>query len=263
MHVSSAGRGKDLLLVHGLASHSHTWRLVAPLLEKERRIILIDLPGHGRSPAEEDSATFEGQARSLAAFLKEEGLEGVDMAGSSLGGQLVLEMARRGLAGSVVALSPGGFWMGWERTYMESSLILSSRMLRTLGPAIPALCANPATRSALLAQLSARPWSLPAELVEEELKSYARSPILEPLTANLAAGPVQQDPAAPGTGPMTIAWGRRDGLCLPQQAERAAAAFPEARLAWIENCGHFPLWDQPGEAAKLILETVQQDRQPA
>jgi len=32
------------------------------------------------------------------------------MVGSSLGARLVLEMARRGRAGSVIALDPGGFW---------------------------------------------------------------------------------------------------------------------------------------------------------
>jgi pimeloyl-ACP methyl ester carboxylesterase len=256
MHVSSQGRGKDLLLVHGLGSHSHSWRLIAPALERERHLLMVDLPGHGRTPAEEDSGTFTGQARSLAGFLRAEGMEGVDMVGTSLGGQLVLEMARRGLAGSVVALSPGGFWMGWERLYMESSMLLSSRLLRTLGPSLPLFCANLAGRSTLLAQLSAHPWELPADLVAEELESYACTPVLEPLTVNLAHRPMQEGPAAPGTGRLAIGWGRRDGLCLPQQAVRAAAAFPGARLAWFEDCGHFPAWDRPAETARLILETV-------
>ena len=256
MHVSTAGDGKDLLLVHGLGSHSHTWRLIAPALERERRLIMVDLPGHGRTPAEEDSATFAGQARSLAEFLRAEKLERVDMVGSSLGGQLVLEMARRGLAGSVVALSPGGFWMGWERFYTESSLLFSSRLLRTLAPGLPILSANPAMRSALLAQLAAHPWNLPADLVAEELESYSRTEIFELLAINLAHGPQQQGPGAPSTGRVTIGWGRQDRLLLPQQAERAVAAFPGSRLVWLEWCGHFPLWERPDETVKLILETV-------
>lgn len=39
------------------------------------------------------------------------------MVGRSLGARLVLEMARRGRAGSVIVLDPGGFWQGWERTF--------------------------------------------------------------------------------------------------------------------------------------------------
>ncbi len=256
MHVCSAGEGKALLLVHGLGSHSHTWRRVVPSLARDRRLIMVDLPGHGRTPAEEDSATFTGLARSLADFLRAEGLEGVDMAGYSLGAQLVLEMARRGLAGSVVALSPGGFWMGWERFYAEASLLLSSRLLRTLRPTVPVLAANPAMRSALLAQLAVHPWTLPAELVAEELESYARTETFEALAVNLAHGPQQQGPAAPNAGRVTIGWGRQDRLCLPQQAERAVVAFPGARLVWFDDCGHFPHWEQPEETVRQILETA-------
>jgi pimeloyl-ACP methyl ester carboxylesterase len=49
---------------------------------------------------------------------------------------------------------------------------------------------------------------------------------------------------------------RRDLVCLPRQAERAARRFPDARLHWFERCGHFPQWDAPEEATRLILETT-------
>jgi pimeloyl-ACP methyl ester carboxylesterase len=42
--------------------------------------------------------------RSLDAFLEEQNLVGVDMVGSSMGGRMVLELARRGRAGTVVSL---------------------------------------------------------------------------------------------------------------------------------------------------------------
>ena len=41
------------------------------------------------------------------------------MVGSSMGARLVLEMARRGRARAVVALDLGGFWKGWERTFLK------------------------------------------------------------------------------------------------------------------------------------------------
>ena len=118
MHTISTGSGKPLLLVHGVGSNGHTWRKLVPVLAEDRRVVAIDLPGHGQTPAEADSGTFDGLARSLEGYLAAENLDGVDMVGSSLGGRLVLEMARRGKAGAVVALDPGGFWMGWERTYL-------------------------------------------------------------------------------------------------------------------------------------------------
>jgi pimeloyl-ACP methyl ester carboxylesterase len=116
------------------------------------------LAGHGETPAQVDSASFAGLVRSVDAWLDEEGLAGADMVGSSMGARLVLELARRERAGAVVALDPGGFWQGWERQYTYASLRASAALLRTLKRMLPALSHNAASRSALLAQLSARPW---------------------------------------------------------------------------------------------------------
>jgi pimeloyl-ACP methyl ester carboxylesterase len=113
---SRRGSGPPLLLVHGLGSTRRAWSLIGRAIEEQREVIALDLPGHGATPAEADSGTFAGLARSLEAWLAAQGLTGVDMIGSSLGGRLVLEMARRGKAGAVVALDPGGFWEGWSAT---------------------------------------------------------------------------------------------------------------------------------------------------
>ena len=115
IHHARRGHGKPLLLVHGLGSSHAAWGLVEPALAKHREVIALDLPGHGASPAEHDSGTFGGITRSLEAWLEREKLAGIDMVGSSMGARLVLEMARRGRSGAVVALDPGGFWRGWER----------------------------------------------------------------------------------------------------------------------------------------------------
>lgn len=245
------GTGKPLLLVHGLGSSRNAWAPILPALVRSRELILPDLPGHGDTPAEPDSGTFEGLARSLAEWVRAQGLSGVPMVGSSLGARLVLEMARRGLTGPVVALDPGGFWRGWERTLFKSTLSVSVKLVRGLGATLPALCRNKVSRSALLAQLSAHPWALDGDLVARELRSLAETPTVDSLIRDLAAGPAQDGPAA--TGPVTIGWGRHDRLCLPAQARRAVAAFPDARLEWFEHSGHFPMWDEPTRAAELIL----------
>jgi pimeloyl-ACP methyl ester carboxylesterase len=71
-------------------------------------VIILELPGHGQAPAQADSGRFEGLARSLDDWLIKENFTGIDMVGISLGAGLVLEMARRGRAGSVVALARVG-----------------------------------------------------------------------------------------------------------------------------------------------------------
>lgn len=255
--MDAAGEGKDILLVHGLGSNGHAWRTIAPALAERRRVLTIDLPGHGKTPAEADSGTFTGLARSLEAFLNEQRLEGVDIVGSSLGGRLVLEMARRGKVGAVVALDPGGFWRGWERTYLKTTLLASVYMLRGFGGFRSALAHNAASRTMILAQLSARPWELEGDLVADELDSYAATDTFTELVNNLAAAPAQEGPAAPSTGRIAIGWGRHDRLCWPVQAERALEAFPSATLHWFDHSGHFPLWDEPEETVRLIREVTE------
>lgn len=250
------GSGPPLLMVHGLGSSRNAWSPVVPALAARRELILLDLPGHGASPAEPDSGTFAGLARSVAEFVGRQGLQGVDLVGSSLGGRIVLELARRGGVGATVALDPGGFWKGWERGFTATSLTASVNLLRLSRAILPALARNPASRTALLAQLSARPWALDPALVARELISFAATPTFDALVRDLTGGPVQEGPAAADSGPVVIGWGRHDRLCLPRQAERARAAFPSARLHWFGASGHFPMWDQPGETVQVILDAT-------
>ena len=251
-----AGRGKPLLLVHGLGATCRSWDPISPALAEAREVIALDLPGHGQSPEEADSGTFDGLARSLDDWLKAENLTGVDMVGSSLGARLVLEMARRGRAGAVVALDPGGFWQGWERTFFNATITASLALVRALRPALPAITGNVVGRTVLMAQLSARPRALDPAFVARELKSLADTRTVGSLVKDLAKGAMQEGPANT-SAPVVIGWGRKDRLCLPQQADRAMAAFPKARMHWFEHSGHFPMWDQPEETVKVILDATE------
>jgi pimeloyl-ACP methyl ester carboxylesterase len=253
MHVVDHGRGKPLLLVHGLGSSGHAWEPVLPGLAQARRVMVIDLPGHGKTPAEGDSGTFAGLVRSVEEWLRAERMTGVDMVGSSLGARVVRELARRRLAGQVVALDPGGFWEGWERQLAVTSLTASRALVKGLRPMLPTLAGNAVSRSALLAQLSARPWALDGGFVAEELRALADAPTVPSLIKDLGYGPGQEG-AAETVGRLAIGWGRHDRLCLPVQAARATRRFPSARLHWFEHSGHFPLWDEPRETIRLVAE---------
>jgi pimeloyl-ACP methyl ester carboxylesterase len=248
------GRGKPLLLVHGLGGSLDSWDPIAAALAEQRELILIDLPGHGNTPVLPGSGSFAGLADSVADFIREAGLSRIDCVGSSMGARIVLELARRGGVGNVVALDPGGFWQGWERRFFATTIGASVRLLRGLRAALPALSRNAASRTLLLAQLSARPWALDPALVAEELSRYARTPTFDALVRDLAGGPMQQGPAAADSGAIVIGWGRHDRLCLPRQAARAQAAFPSARLHWFAHSGHFPAWDEPEQTVRVILD---------
>lgn len=250
------GAGPPLLLVHGLGGSWRSWMTILPALSKVREVVALDLPGHGETPAVANSGTFRGLADSVETFIIDQGLEGIDIVGSSLGARIVLELARRGKVGATVALDPGGFWRGWERIYFRTTLSASIRVVRGLSPALLTLSRNAVTRSMLLAQLSARPWKLDGEIVATELSSFATTKTFDALVRDLATAPEQQGPAAETSRPVVIGWGRQDRLCLPRQAARAMEAFPSARLHRFEKCGHFPMWDQPQETVQLILDAT-------
>ena len=255
LHHVRRGAGRPLLLLHGLGGSWASWSPVLAALAAEREVIAVDLPGHGSTPPLAGEASIATFADAVAAFLAEQGLSGVSAAGSSMGARLVLELARRGAVGDVVSLDPGGFWRGWERTFFATSVAASVRLVRALDPVMPVLTGNPLTRTLLLAQFSARPWALPAEVALTEMRSFARAPSFDALLDSLVHGPDQLGIAAGrAPGRITVGWGRQDRVCLPRQAARVMRAFPDARLHWFERCGHFPQWDAPHEAARLVLD---------
>ena len=253
MNQIQRGTGRKLLLVHGLGGSWQSWSTILDALSASRTVIAIDLPGHGGTPADRDSGTFDGLVGSVERFIAENDLTGVDVVGSSMGARIVLELARRGGVGNVVALDPGGFWRGWERSFFRITIGLSGRLLRAIRPSLPMMSRNAVTRTLLLAQLSARPWALNPQVVATELTGLSNTSTFDTLVDDLASGPEQVGPAAASTGRITIGWGRQDRLCLPRQAARAMTAFPSAELHWFDASGHYPFWDMPAETVAVIL----------
>ena len=253
MHHIQRGSGRPLLLVHGLGGSWQSWATILDELSASRTVIAIDLPGHGATPAQHDSGTFDGLVGSVERYIADNGMTGIDLVGSSMGARIVLELARRGNVGNVVALDPGGFWRNWERTFFKTTINASVRLLRAIRPALPMLSRNPVSRTLLMAQLSARPWALDGQTVATELAGYTTTSTFDALVRDLANGPEQTGPAAPSTGRVLIGWGLHDRLCLPQQARRAKAAFPAANFQCFKSSGHFPAWDMPEETTAAIL----------
>lgn len=255
LNVVRRGTGKPLLLLHGLGGNIASWGDLIDVLAKTNAVIAVDLPGHGASPVTPDARTFRGIADAIADFIQAEDIAGIDCVGHSLGGRIALEMARRDLVGAMVALAPGGFWSAGESRFLKVSLLASGRFARLARPALPSLTRHAAGRAALLAQISARAAQVPPEMALRELRSFAATPTFDALTRDLADGPLQKG-AEKTRGPLTIVWGRKDRLLLPRQADRAAAAFPQARLHWIEDAGHYVPWDAPEETLNLIRQEI-------
>ncbi len=248
------GDGPPLLLIHGLGSSSATWAPLLDRLSAERSVVAVDLPGFGKSAPLDGPVTIATLTDAVEELIDAQGLAGVDTAGSSMGARMVLELARRGVGGNTVALDPGGFWTPGQLRYFAVTIGASLKLIRNIQPALPTLTKNPVGRTALLAQFSAHPWSLPAPLVLAELRGFEAAVSVDEAFDALVHGPLQAGaPVGSTPGKVTIGWGRQDRITLPSQAKLAAQRFPDATVHWFDKCGHFPHWDQPQQAADLIL----------
>lgn len=254
LHHVRRGAGKPLVLLHGLGGSWRSWNGILDGLAAHREVVAVDLPGFGETPPLPGAVSIATLTDAVVDFMKDHGLGDADTAGSSMGARMVLEIARRGVGGNTVALDPGGFWNDRELALFSASLRASVALVRGLRPALPALLGNPVGRTALLAQFSARPWAVPAEVALNEVSGLATAPSTGPALDALTKGPRQAGaPAGTVPGRVVIGWGRRDLVTVPAQAHRAAALFPDATLHWFERCGHFPQWDAPEEATRVIL----------
>jgi pimeloyl-ACP methyl ester carboxylesterase len=257
MFTLTRGSGSPLLLVHGLGSSSANWAPILDRLAARRRVIAVDLPGFGKSAPLNGPVTIATLSDAVAKFIASEGLAGVDTVGSSMGARIVLELARRGVGGNTVALDPGGFWTDGQRRVFAVTIGASIKLIRALRPAMPTITSNPVGRTALLAQFSAHPWSLPADLVLSEMRSFTAATSVDEAFRALVDGPLQAGaPTGTTPGTVVIGWGRQDKVTLPSQAKLATERFPDATLHWFDKCGHFPHWDQPEQAADLILAST-------
>ena len=114
------GRGKPIVLLHGLASTSHIWSRTAPILSKQFRTLALDQRGHGQSIKANSGYDFATITDDLASFIAKTGIPRPIIVGHSWGGNVALQFAAdhsRAISGLV--LVDGGFleissWMSWE-----------------------------------------------------------------------------------------------------------------------------------------------------
>lgn len=246
------GSGPPLVLIHGIGSRRGVWKPVVPLLAAERDVLAVDLPGFGDSPVLDEPPTVEALARALVAWWGELGVKRPHVAGNSLGGGIVLELARMGAVSSATALSPIGFWSPGEARYGRTMLRVTHFSATRLSRPMTALLRSPAGRQATIGLMYGRPARRdPGEAVAD-LESLARAPGWAP-TLPLTRAYVFHD-GDELQGPVTIGWGTRDRLLIPRQAERARQALPRARHVPLPRCGHIPMSDDPEGVAALLLE---------
>ena len=87
------GTGRPVVLLHGLASSSHIWDLVAPDLAEDFSVIAVDQRGHGLSDKPESGYDFASVGKDLLGIVHARGLERPVIVGHSWGADVALEFA--------------------------------------------------------------------------------------------------------------------------------------------------------------------------
>ncbi|MCO5972595.1 alpha/beta fold hydrolase [Actinoallomurus soli] len=247
------GDGPPLLLMHGIGHRWQAWEPVIDLLAKERDVIAVDLPGFGASPPLPPGTPYdlETVVNVLREFVDRLGVDRPHVAGNSLGGLFALEAADRGLARSVTALSPAGFYTPLELRY--AALVLrASRLGAGLSPsAMRRLASTPRMRRLMFGMIYGRPDLIGVDTLLADAAALRGAVGFEP---TLRAGRRTTFRGKVRDVPVTIAWGTRDRLLRSSQAVRAQQTLPHARFVWLQGCGHVPMGDDPELVARVLLE---------
>jgi pimeloyl-ACP methyl ester carboxylesterase len=237
------GPGPPVLLVHGMGGHAGGFlRIARAVVRVSRRVVALELPGHGRSRlrAGEAPATSLECAQAVGVALREIGEPAV-LIGSSLGGALTLFTAAAlpDQTVAVVGLNPAGAPLAGA----DRQAVLDA--YRAGGGAA--------------AGLSTFRWL------------YQRPPALgwffaRDLGRHMGSPPVQQflselEKDLPGIGPdvldaidkpVLILWGEGDRILPPSSVEYFRAHLRRGTVEIIPDCGHLPMVEQ----GKLVAARI-------
>ena len=251
---SRQGSGEPVLLLHGIGHQRTAWGRVFDLLARDHDVIAVDLPGFGASPrpARPASHSMISYGDQLIAFCRGLGVERPHVVGNSLGGLIGLEMGANGSVRSVTALSPAGFYSKPELAWIGSNLLGIKAASHAPDKVVKLFADKVALRRLSLRSLYEHPERVPADLALSDTLNLRNSRGFWPCFA----GGILHDYHRIPIVPTTIAWGDRDRLLLPHQAQRAKDRMPEAQHVPLPGCGHVPMLDDPELVVRVVEQTI-------
>jgi pimeloyl-ACP methyl ester carboxylesterase len=259
------GTGEPLVLLHGLFESWHAWSPVLERLTAQRDVLAFTHLGHAGSPPFEagQPPTIAGWTDAVEAELDSARLERPDIAGHSLGGWVAMELAKRGRAGSVVAVSPAGRYSDGEIDRIVRLMRRNYRMAHWLLPIGRRVVRTRVGRRILLADSCADPTRIPPDDAERLVVDLATCSDAEGFLRALQGQngeAVRFDGARSVRCPVLIALPEEDRFFTRFHAERYAEELPEARIGVLPDCGHNAMFDHPELVGSTILSFVAMQR---
>jgi len=239
------GSGEPLVLVHGIGADKDNFAPIVPWLRGVGRVIALDLPGFGESSKPIDGDySIDAQAGRLGQFLDALALPRVHLAGSSMGGAIVLTFARLHPArvGSLWLLAPAGIGNATESEML--------RRHREHGE-YPLFAATPDEYAGVMQICFTRtpfvPYCVRHELAIAAIRNY---PLHTRIFRELVAQPFTLEQAVAGLPtPALIVWGDQDRVLDVSGAEVLHRALPASRMVTMPGVGHLPMLEAPRRTA--------------
>jgi len=225
-----AGSGLPLVLLHGYGVSGYLWQRALPYLTQQRKVFVVDLPGHGRSKLTQPWRLRE-VAPLLAIWLRQMKLAPIALVGHSMGGAIALHLT---------AHAP---------ELVEQLVLVDAAGLPFRVP-LPVLAAR-SVRSMFQPGGGGYPWPLVRDILRRP-----RLRLLWQAAQQLKRSDFSTE-LATITIPTLIIWGEHDPLIPLEVGKALSMALPHARFIALPNCGHRPPLAQPELFSRFVLEFLQ------
>jgi pimeloyl-ACP methyl ester carboxylesterase len=263
VNVIELGEGPPLVFIHGLIGRWTHWVEQLPVFARDHRVIALDLPGFGHSPAPPGQAiSVPFYARTLAQLLAELEVDAAALVGHSMGGFTAVELAINlpQAVERLMLVSPSGL-----STYNNPRALRLVSMTRRFERIVSAYGAAVSAHAALLARrprlrllepntsvVTRHPDRLPAEYVEEFVRGLGTEGFVEGLEAN--ANYDYRERLGEIACPTLIVWGADDGVVSARDADLYAQLIPNARKVIFEDTGHMAMVERPMAFNRLLTD---------
>ena len=241
-----------ILLLHGFGASLQAWDDWAPALEKNLRVLRIDIPGFGLSgPAVNQDYSDAADVARVIAVMDQLGVQQVIVAGHSMGGRIAwnLAAAHPERVSKLVLISPDGFPdpnAKSDKTYEVPALLgllpysLPQWALR-MGGVAPAF----ADDSQLTPQMMQRYHDM-------MLAPGVRTALLERMRQTRNSNPVVRLQSI--KVPTLLLWGEKDAFIPLSNAQDYLKAMPQARLVTLPGVGHVLHEEAPQASVQAVLD---------